>query len=200
MMRRAIDILAAAWALAILSPLFILLALAIKLDSRGPVFFRGARAGLGGRQFLMWKFRTMRVGAASAGSITGRNDSRITRLGRLLRKTKLDELPQFLNVLRGDMTLVGPRPESPDIVAVYDRRQQKVLDVKPGVTGWVQLTVNEESDSFPVGVDPQSHYIEHVMGQKIKLDLDYEEQRSAWSDTWIVIRTAGRVARAVIGL
>jgi lipopolysaccharide/colanic/teichoic acid biosynthesis glycosyltransferase len=200
MIRRAIDIAAAACALAILSPLLMLLAIAIRLGSRGPVFFRGARAGLRGRQFFMWKFRTMRVGAESAGSITGRNDSRITRLGRVLRRTKLDELPQFLNVLTGDMTLVGPRPESPDIVAVYDSRQRRVLDVKPGVTGHVQLTVEEESDSFPQGVDPQSYYVEHVMNRKIQLDLDYETQRSAWSDTWIVIRTAGRVARAVVGV
>jgi lipopolysaccharide/colanic/teichoic acid biosynthesis glycosyltransferase len=98
------------------------------------------------------------------------------------------------------MTLVGPRPESPDIVAIYDARQQRVLDVKPGVTGFVQLTVEEESDSFPLGVDPQAHYIKHVMDRKIQLDLNYETQRSALSDVWIVMRTAGRVARAVVGL
>ncbi|MDE3197827.1 MAG: sugar transferase [Acidobacteriota bacterium] len=200
MFRRFTDIAVSAIALLLLCPLFVLIAAAIKLDSRGPVFYRGERAGVGGRRFRMWKFRTMRVGSDTAGSITGRGDSRVTPLGRLLRRTKLDELPQVINVLMGDMTLVGPRPESPDIVEIYDPAQKRVLDVKPGVTGWVQLTVEEESDTFPEGVDPRAYYIEHVMDRKIQLDLRYQGVRSMWTDTWIVIRTAGRVARTVIRL
>lgn len=196
-MRRVIDVLVAGFSLLLLSPLLLLVALLIKLDSRGPVLFKGPRIGLDGRPFRMWKFRTMVPGAAAGGCITGNGDPRITRLGRLLRRTKLDELPQFLNVITGDMTLVGPRPESPDIVAVYDDRQKQVLRVKPGVTGIVQLNVNEESDSIPPGVDPRAHYIEHMMDFKIRLDLEYLSKRSPLSDAWIVIRTARRVALSV---
>ncbi len=192
-MRRAVDIVAGAIALMVLSPLLLLTALAVAIDSPGNPFFRAWRAGKGGRSFRMWKFRTM---ANRAGSpITARNDPRITRLGRFLRKTKLDELPQFINLLAGDMTLVGPRPEAPDLVTRYTPEQRAVLAVKPGLTGPVQLLAGEESESIPEGVDPRQYYLEHLMERKLRRDLDYLSVRKPLSDARIVIQTAGLLLR-----
>jgi lipopolysaccharide/colanic/teichoic acid biosynthesis glycosyltransferase len=193
MIRRTVDIVVGAIALLVLSPLLLLTALAVAIDSPGNPFFRGCRAGKGGRTFRMWKFRTM---ANRAGSpITARNDPRITRLGRFLRKTKLDELPQFINLLAGDMTLVGPRPEAPDLVAHYTPEQRAVLAVKPGLTGPVQLLAGEESESIPEGVDPRQYYLEHLMERKLRRDLDYLSVRKPLSDARIVIQTAGLLLR-----
>jgi len=136
-MRRFVDIIVASMALAALSPLLVVITIAVFISSPGNPFYGGWRAGKDGRNFKMWKFRTMIDGAAKISPITGKNDPRVTPLGRLLRKTKLDELPQFFNLLLGDMTLVGPRPESPEIVALYTPSQRVVLAVKPGVTGKV---------------------------------------------------------------
>jgi len=147
----------------------------------------------------MWKFRTMITGADCAGLITGRNDARITRVGRVLRSTKLDELPQFLNVLFRDMTLVGPRPESPEIVALYTPEQRAVLTVKPGVTGRVQLEAGEESESIPEGVQPQQYYLKHLMRPKLRMDLDYLKVRTPLSDARILGETAAYVLRCLAG-
>jgi lipopolysaccharide/colanic/teichoic acid biosynthesis glycosyltransferase len=198
-MRRVVDITVASVALILLSPLLLVVALAIMIDSPGMPFYLGRRAGLGGRNFRMWKFRTMANGAAKLGPITGKNDRRVTRLGRLLRKTKVDELPQFINVLLGDMTLVGPRPESPDIVALYTPSQRAVLAVKPGVTGRVQLEVGEESETIPEGVHPQEYYLRHLMEPKLRLDLEYLKIRTPLSDTRIIVETAGLVLRSLFG-
>ncbi len=198
-MRRIVDIIISFAALVLLSPLLVVVAVAIMIDSPGSPFYLGWRAGLGGRNFRMWKFRTMVNGAAKMGSITGRSDRRVTRLGRLLRKTKLDELPQFINVLLGDMTLVGPRPESPDIVALYTPSQRTVLAVKPGVTGRVQLAVGEESETIPEGVPPQEYYVRHLMEPKLRLDLEYLRARTPLSDARIVFETAAVVLRSFIG-
>jgi lipopolysaccharide/colanic/teichoic acid biosynthesis glycosyltransferase len=194
-MRRIVDVVAAAVVLVVLSPLLLMIGLAVVIDSPGNPFYRGWRAGQGGRNFRMWKFRTMVAGAAKMGPITGRNDSRVTRIGRFLRKTKLDELPQFINVLLGDMTLVGPRPEVPEIVVLYKPEQRAVLAVKPGVTGRVQLDSGEESESIPAGVDPHEYYLEHLMERKLRLDLDYLRVRTPLSDTRIVLETASYVLR-----
>jgi len=198
-MRRALDIVVAAIALAILSPLLAITALAVMIDSPGSPFFRGRRVGKDGRIFRMWKFRSMSNGAAKGAAITGRNDPRITRVGRVLRKTKLDELPQFLNVLTGEMTLVGPRPEAPEVVALYTPEQRAVLTVKPGVTGRGQIEAGEESEMIPAGVDPQEYYIEHLMEQKVRRDIDYLGVRTPLSDVRIVIETATFVLRAFVG-
>lgn len=135
--------------------------------------------------------------AAKMGPITGKNDSRVMPLGRVLRKTKLDELPQFFNLLLGDMTLVGPRPESPEIVALYTASQRAVLAVKPGVTGKVQLDTDDESETIPEGVRPLEYYINHLMDRKLRMDLDYLRVRTAITDARIVVATAGLVFRAV---
>jgi lipopolysaccharide/colanic/teichoic acid biosynthesis glycosyltransferase len=189
-MRRIIDIFFALLVLTITSPLLILVAVAVMIDSPGNPFYRAARIGRDKRFFRMWKFRTMVNGASKGGSITGKNDPRITRLGAMLRRSKIDELPQFFNVLVGDMTLVGPRPESPEFVALYTPRQEIVLTVKPGVTGTVQLESGEESDSIPENVSYHEYYIQHLMDTKLQKDLNYIEVRTTTSDTKIVLRTA----------
>jgi len=140
----------------------------------------------------------MVVNAGSAGpAITGNRDSRITRLGRILRLTKIDELPQFINVLQGDMTLVGPRPEAPGIVALYSLEQRRVLEVKPGITGRVQLA-GEESEMIPAGAEPEQYYVTHLMPDKLRSDLEYLATRSPWSDVRIVFDTVGFVFRALV--
>lgn len=197
-MRRLIDIFASALALLALLPLLVLAALAIVIDSPGSPVYLAWRCGLHGRQFRMWKFRTMVRNADSLGpAITGNQDPRITRLGRLLRVTKIDELPQFVNVLAGDMTLVGPRPETPGIVALYTAEQRRVLSVKPGVTGRCQLS-GEESESIPSGVEPQQYYVRNVMQHKLQSDLDYLETRTAWSDARIVRDTVGLILKQLV--
>jgi len=196
-MRRSIDILLSFLALVCLSPLLLAVAVVVVLDSPGGPFYLASRVGRHGRLFRMWKFRTMVAGAATAGSVTGRNDSRITRSGRFLRKTKIDELPQFLNVLCGDMTLVGPRPETPDMVVRYTESQRAVLHVKPGITGRVQLEVGEESEGIPEGMQPDEYYVNHLLGPKLQLDLEYLRVRTPLSDARILLRTAGFVLRAL---
>ena len=197
-MRRTIDILVAAVVLGLLAPLMVLVALAVVLDSRGNPFYLAERCGLQSRRFRMWKFRTMAANAGSAGSaITGNRDPRITRLGRILRVSKIDELPQFVNVLLGDMTLVGPRPEAPSIVALYSPEQRRVLEVKPGITGRVQLSA-EESEMIPAGAEPEEYYVTHLMPNKLRSDLEYLATRSPWSDVRIVFDTLGFVFRALV--
>lgn len=189
-MRRTIDIAVAVISLLLLLPLLLVLALAVAIDSPGNPFYRGWRVGEGGRLFCMWKFRTMAKGAASAGCITGRNDRRVTRLGRLLRQTKLDELPQFVNLLWGDMTLVGPRPEWPQIVAQYSPEQRAVLAVKPGITGRVQLDAGDEAETIPEDVPADEYYVRHLMDGKLRKDLEYLRTRSFRGDLLIVASTA----------
>ena len=196
-MRRIVDIIVASVALAALSPLLVAIMLAGFISSPGIPFYGGRRAGKDGRNFRMWKFRTMVHGAAKMGPITGKNDPRVTPLGRLLRKTKLDELPQFFNLLLGDMTLVGPRPESPEIVALYTPSQRVVLAVKPGLTGKVQLDSGDESENIPEGVQPYDYYLTHLMDRKLRMDLDYLRGRTVFTDVKIVLATAGLIFRAV---
>lgn len=197
-MRRIMDCIVALLVLLIASPLLIVVALAIVIDSPGNPFYRAIRAGQHGRLFRMWKFRTMVPRAAQLGpAITGGRDPRVTRMGALLRRTKIDELPQFFNVLLGDMSLVGPRPESPEIVAKYTPEQARVLAAKPGVTGQVQLTSGEESDSIPQGVDAEEYYIRHLMDGKVRRDIEYLNTRTAGSDARIVFSTAFYVMRAL---
>jgi lipopolysaccharide/colanic/teichoic acid biosynthesis glycosyltransferase len=198
-MRRFVDIIVAAMALALLSPLLAALMLAVFISSPGNPFYGGWRAGQNGRNFRMWKFRTMIANAAKMGPITVKNDPRVTPLGRILRKTKLDELPQFFNLLSGDMTLVGPRPESPEIVALYTPSQRVVLAVKPGLTGKVQLESGDESETIPEGVRALDYYLTHLMDRKLQMDLDYLRGRTVFTDIKVVLATAGLVFRAFAG-
>ena len=198
-MRRPADILISLLLLVLFLPLMLTIALAIVVTSKGSPLYGGRRVGLRGRIFRMWKFRTMVTGADRLGpSITGNKDPRITPIGAALRKTKLDELPQFLNVLTGDMTLVGPRPEAPDMVARYTERQRAVLEVKPGVTGRVQLDSGEESESIPQGVAADEYYVKQIMNRKLEGDLEYLRKRTPLSDLLIVIETVGLVFTALV--
>jgi lipopolysaccharide/colanic/teichoic acid biosynthesis glycosyltransferase len=198
-MGRVTDILVSITVLVLFSPILLIVALAVFLESPGNPFYRGWRVGKDGVCFRMWKFRTMIRNASKLGSsITGRNDPRITRIGRILRQTKLDEFPQFVNVLRGDMTLVGPRPESPEIVEFYSPMQRTVLAVTPGVTGQVQLDSREESENLPEGLPTHEYYINYLMHSKLQRDLEYLQRRTPRSDTLIVFQTAGYVLRTCI--
>lgn len=199
MIRRLIDILASVLALLVLSPLLVLIALAVVVDSPGGPLYLGWRSGKDGRRFKMWKFRTMRVGSGRLGTITGSNDSRITHCGRLLRRTKLDELPQFVNVLLGDMTLVGPRPEEPAIVELYNAAQRRVLAVKPGITGRAQLEAGCEEDLIPEGIPADQYYVQHLMDPKLRRDLEYLETRTVWSDARVILATAALLLRGLTG-
>ena len=199
MLRRLCDIVVAALALIGLSPLLLALALAVRVDSAGPSLYRGWRIGRHGRRFRMWKFRTMVANADHIGpSITASKDPRVTRLGEFLRRTKMDELPQFWNLLVGDLTLVGPRPEAPDIVEIYTPEQRRVLNDKPGITGPTQLHyVTENTDLIPAGIPADKYYVQHLLDHKLQLDLRYSETRTAASDVRIVFETVLLVARSI---
>lgn len=197
-MRRLIDILFSGTLLLVLSPILLLLAIVVVVDSPGGPLYGGLRVGQNGRRFRMWKFRTMVANADQRGSITGRDDARVTRIGRLLRKSKLDELPQFINVLSGHMTLVGPRPEAPDIVALYTPAQRAVLAVKPGVTGRVQLDAGDEAEAIPEGASAHEFYVQYLLEAKLRRDLDYLKSRSPLSDARIVVQTATLVFRQLV--
>jgi len=188
--KRAFDILSSAAGLALLSPLLVVIAAAVKLDSPGPVLFRGQRVGRYGREFHIWKFRTMVAGAERAGpGITVANDSRVTRVGRLLRRTKLDELPQLVNVLRGEMSLVGPRPEDPRYVALYPPEQRaQVLSVRPGVTSPASVRFRDEESALS-GEDWETAYVQTVMPAKLALDLEYVQNASLLRDVGLIVRT-----------
>jgi lipopolysaccharide/colanic/teichoic acid biosynthesis glycosyltransferase len=189
MAKRALDLLVSSLALLLLSPLLLLLAVWVKLDAPGPVFYRGKRVGKHGRPFLIYKFRTMVEGAERKGpAVTYRDDPRITRAGRFLRGTKLDELPQLLNVVKGEMSLVGPRPEDPSYVALYTQEQRQVLSVKPGITGPTQLEYRDEA-SMLQGESVDEEYVTRLMPEKLKSDLEYVGTRSLLLDLEILWRT-----------
>lgn len=173
-MIRLFDILFSLLGLLLLSPLFVILCLAICLESKGGAFYIQERIGLNGKPFGLYKFRSMRIGSDSEGLLTiGERDNRITRIGYLLRKTKMDELPQLLNVLKGDMSLVGPRPEVRKYTDLYTEEQRKVLSVRPGITDYASIEYVHENELLSQAEDPERMYIEKVMPDKIKLNMKY---------------------------
>ena len=178
-MIRFLDIIASICGLIILSPLFIILGIWIKLDSKGPVFYKQIRVGQYGKDFALYKFRSMRVGADKKGLITvGGKDNRITKVGYFIRKYKLDEFPQLLNVLKGDMSLVGPRPEVRKYVDLYTDEQKKVLSVRPGITDYASIEYVDENEILGNAEDPDKTYIEVIMPDKIKYNMKYINNRS----------------------
>ena len=188
-MKRTFDVVVGAIGLIVLSPVLALTALAIRLDSPGPVFYRATRVGLGGRLFTLYKFRTMVANADKIGpGITSAEDGRITRIGRILRRTKLDELPQLYNVLRGDMSLVGPRPEDPRYVALYSPEQREVLNVLPGITSLASIKYRHE-EVLLKGKNWEALYVQEVLPAKLAVDLDYAQNASLWQDLSILWRT-----------
>jgi lipopolysaccharide/colanic/teichoic acid biosynthesis glycosyltransferase len=188
--KRLFDVIFSASGLLILTPLLLLLALVIKLLDSGPVFFLQERVGKGGQRFKIWKFRTMVLDAPKLGrGITAGNDPRITPVGRWLRKTKCDELPQLWNVLRGEMSLVGPRPELPRYVALYTAEQRRVLELKPGITDLATLEFRSEEALLAGATDVEGFYVQECMPRKIRLNLLYASRASLWTDTKIIVRT-----------
>jgi lipopolysaccharide/colanic/teichoic acid biosynthesis glycosyltransferase len=189
MAKRLFDILVSLIGLVIFSPLMLGLAVLVKLDSSGPVLYRAPRIGRGGRPFHMLKFRTMVANAHQLGpAVTYERDPRITHLGAILRSVRLDELPQLINVLRGEMSLVGPRPEAPEYVAYYTPEQRAVLQVRPGVTGLAQLTFRNEAEMLS-GDSPEQEYINNILPYKVSIDLSYIERQSLWLDIRILVST-----------
>lgn len=176
--------------LLLLSPFFLFIAIAIKLNSPGPVFYKQERVGKNGRLFKLFKFRTMNVGADKQTAITvGKCDPRITGVGATLRKFKLDELPQLINVIRGDMSLVGPRPELKKFVDLYNERQRQVLSVRPGITDYASLEFRNENELLEGKADPVNYYIAEILPAKLDLSLRYLSHQSVWVDLKIIIRT-----------
>lgn len=191
--RRLLDIVASGVGLAVLSPLFVLIGLWIKLDSPGPVFYRAQRAGKDGKLFRLYKFRSMVADADKRGpGITATGDARITRVGRFLRRTKIDELPQLINVLKGEMSLVGPRPEDPRYVALYTPEQRRVLSVRPGITSAASLAYRHEEQLLS-GEDWETLYRTKVLPDKLAIDLAYLEQRTLVSDLKLIFRTIATI-------
>lgn len=191
MTKRLFDLICAGLGLAVLSPLLLLLAIAIRAESTGPVFFRQERVGRFGKTFRIHKFRTMVIDAERKGpQITVGADRRVTRVGHLLRKYKFDELPQLLDVLIGDMSLVGPRPEVPRYVARYpDDLRARVLSVRPGITDRASIEFKDENLILGRAADPERAYIEEVLPVKLRYYLDYVENRSLWEDFKIILST-----------
>jgi len=190
MAKRCFDIIVALIGLVLLTPVFLIVALAIKLDSPGPVFYIGKRIGKDGAPFGIIKFRTMvdhadRIGAA----LTQGQDRRVTPVGRVLRKWKLDELPQLLNVLRGEMSLVGPRPEAPCYVGHYTPEQRRVLQAKPGITGLTQVRFRHEESLLQRCGNVEEEYIREIMPHKLALDLQYVESQTLLLDLKLIART-----------
>lgn len=189
-MKRLFDIVASGLGLLCLSPLLLVVAIWIKLDSPGPVFFRQVRVGRYNKDFRIFKFRSMRVGSDKGSQITvGGHDSRITRSGFFIRKTKIDELPQLINVFIGDMSLVGPRPEVRHYVDMWTPEQLHVLDVRPGITDPASIRYRNENELLEKAEDPEKYYVEVIMQDKIKLYLEYVEKHGFWYDIKLIFQT-----------
>ena len=189
-MKRIFDIVASGCGLIVLSPLFLILAIWIKLDSKGPVFYRQVRVGRNNRDFRIFKFRSMREGSDQGSLVTiGGHDSRITRSGYILRKFKLDELPQLINVFVGDMSLVGPRPEVRHYVDFWTPEQMHVLDVRPGITDPASIKFRNENDLLDKADNPEEYYINVIMQEKIRLSLEYVENHNLWYDIRLIFQT-----------
>lgn len=190
MAKRLLDLVVSAVGLVILAPFFLVFAAAIKVDSRGPVFYLQERVGRGGMIFRLFKFRTMRVGADKATAITvGQRDPRITSVGYFLRRFKLDELPQLINVLKGEMSLVGPRPELKRFVDLYQGDQRKVIEVTPGITDYASLEFRNENELLEGKQDPIDFYVKEILPKKLELNLKYIREQSLWTDVKIIALT-----------
>ncbi len=192
-MKRAFDFTVALAGLVMTSPVMLVAAGLVKLDSEGPAIYRANRVGRDGRVFQMYKLRTMQVNADRAGAaVTSARDPRVTRVGRVLRRLKIDELPQLINVVRGDMSLVGPRPEAPEFVQRYTPDQRRVLSIRPGITGPAALAYLEEEQMLAQG-DVESIYVSSVMPAKLEIDLEYVRHSSFRGDLKVLAETVWRV-------
>ena len=193
-MKRVFDFLCSSIGLLFLFPVFLLVMLAIYLESGGPVFFRQERVGKDGVPFHIIKFRSMVDRASEIGpEITSAGDPRVTRVGQFLRRAKLDELPQLLNVWSGEMSLVGPRPEVPSFVALYDDRQREVLSVRPGITDPASIAYADEEKILGAASNSHRAYVEQILPQKLELNLQYIKKMSLLSDIKIIFMTIGKI-------
>jgi len=185
-MKRTLDVIVATMVLVLSVLPAIVVAGLIKLSSPGPIFFKQIRVGRGGKPFALYKFRTMTL-SERGPMVTAEEDSRITRIGKYLRKWKIDELPQFINVLKGDMSLIGPRPETERFVQLYSPEQRNILEPTPGLAGMAQLVYPHEAELLKGHPDPEEAYISHIMPMKIQVDLEYERRRTFWSDIFLLL-------------
>jgi lipopolysaccharide/colanic/teichoic acid biosynthesis glycosyltransferase len=192
--KRTLDLVGAGAGVVLLSPIFLVVALLVKAQDGGPVFFRQERIGYRGRPFRMWKFRTMAPGAELRGlPLTVGKDARVTGVGAWLRRLKLDELPQLFNVLVGDMTLVGPRPEVPRYVESYGSEQRQVLELRPGITDEASIRYFDESEMLAGAADPEQIYVEKIVPEKIRLNLAYAAHATVWTDLGVILATFRRL-------
>lgn len=195
-MKRLFDIFFSLMGLLLLSPLFLIISLLIVLDSRGGVFYRQIRVGKNEKDFKLFKFRSMRTDSDKQGLLTvGGKDSRITKIGYYIRKYKIDELPQLLNVLLGDMSLVGPRPEVRKYTDLYTPDQKKVLSVRPGITDYASIEYSNENEILGKAVDPEKVYIEEIMPAKLKLNLKYIAEQGIQTDMKIIFKTIFKILK-----
>lgn len=195
-MKRLFDIVASGLGLLVLSPILIIVAIWIKLDSEGPVFYRQVRVGRYNKDFRIFKFRSMRIGSDKGSLVTiGGRDPRVTRSGYFIRKFKIDELPQLINVFIGDMSLVGPRPEVRHYVNYWTPEQMRALDVRPGITDPASIRFRNENELLEKAEDPEKYYIEVIMQEKLKLYLEYVENASFWYDIKLIFQTFGVIIK-----
>ena len=194
--KRAFDIVACMTAGLVLCPVWLCIGLMVACSSKGGAFYRQTRVGRNGKEFKLLKFRTMRKDADKIGGlITVGEDNRVTRVGRFLRKYKLDEFPQFLNIIKGDMSIVGPRPEVPKYVALYNERQRRVLSVRPGLTDYASIEYISENELLAQSADPDRTYIEEIMPAKLELNLKYIENQSVMEDLRLIFKTLFSIAK-----
>lgn len=193
-MKRAFDLICSLIGVIILSPVFLIISILIVIDSPGGVFFRGVRVGQNGEDFRIFKFRSMRPDCEGKGKWNvGDDDDRITKIGHFLRKTKLDELPQLLNVIKGDMSLVGPRPELRYYIDMYTEREKPILDLKPGITDWASMANFEQFKGFTDAADPDQYYLNYVRPLKLELQLYYRYHHNFFSDIYCIFYTVYKV-------
>src|SRR3990167_1938811 len=190
MTKRLFDLILSFLGLLILSPFFVAIAIAIKRDSVGMIFYKGKRIGRFGKPFLIYKFRTMVVNADKKGaSSTADDDTRLTKIGIFLRKYKLEDLPQLINILKGEMSFVGPRPQVAWVVKLYNDEEKKILNVRPGITDYASIKFSNEGEILKGSSDPDKAYMEKIHPEKMKLGLQYAQNHSLWIDIKILYKT-----------
>lgn len=195
MLKRLFDVISSLAVLLLLFPVFAVVSVLIVLDSKGGVFYKQTRVGKNHKPFNLFKFRTMRPNSDKVQITVGHRDPRVTRVGYFLRKYKLDEIPQLINIIKGEMSVVGPRPEVPKYVNQYTDEQKRVLNVKPGLTDYASLQFVDESEILAQSEDPEKAYTQEILPQKLKLALKYIDERNFWVDIKLIFQTLGRIIR-----
>lgn len=192
--KRVFDIVLSLTGILIFLPLIIIISIIVSMDSKGGIFYSQHRVGKDKKSFILYKFRTMRNGADKHGLLTvGDNDKRVTKSGRWLRKYKIDELPQLFNILKGDMSFVGPRPEVSKYVDLYNDQQKEILSVKPGITDWASIKYIDENEILANVPDPEDYYIRYIMPSKAEINLKYVAEHNFWTDIKIILLTIRNV-------